>query len=173
MLATKLRPTIARPARVPARLEDSLRPRFGCLTLLHACAGYGKTTALADTQEPGWTWYNLDVADRDPAMFVQRLCQALRVDPPSTRPAPTAEALALDVALRLQGRTATLTLDRCEPLGDAVDLGRFLGELLLLAPALALRGATRTRPALPLERLRLQDRLVEVGPSELRLQRAE
>src|SRR5262249_53856428 len=83
------------------------------------------------------------------------------------------EVLALDLAQRLQGRATTVTLDRCEQLGDAIEAGRFLSELLLAAPALALRVASRTRPPLPLERLRLEGRLVEIGPAELRLSRTE
>src|SRR5437660_807120 len=46
MLISKLRPTTVRSHEVPARLEDAVRPRFGCLTLLRAGAGYGKTTVL-------------------------------------------------------------------------------------------------------------------------------
>jgi DNA-binding SARP family transcriptional activator len=83
------------------------------------------------------------------------------------------EVLGLELAHRLQGRAVTLTLDRCEQLGDSAEAGRLLSELLLAAPALALRAATRIRPALPLERLRLEGRLVEAGPAELRLNRAE
>jgi DNA-binding SARP family transcriptional activator len=173
MLISKLRPTTARGQVVPSRLEDVVRPRFGCLTLVHAGAGYGKTTALAAGHRPGWTWYNLDATDREPATFAQRLGIALQVDPPASDASTTGEVLALELAHRLQGRAITLTLDRCEQLGDAAEAGRFLSELLLAAPALALRVATRTRPALPLERLRLEGRLVEVGPADLRLHRAE
>jgi DNA-binding SARP family transcriptional activator len=173
MLISKLRPTTVRGQAVPSRLEDVVRPRFGCLTLVHAGAGYGKTTALAAGHRPEWTWYNLDATDREPATFAQRLSLALQVDSAAPDASATGEVLALELAHRLQGRAITLTLDRCEQLGDSVEAGRFLSELLLAAPALALRVATRTRPALPLERLRLEGRLVEVGPADLRLQRAE
>jgi len=173
MLISKLRPTTVRSHEVPARLEDAVRPRFGCLTLLHAGAGYGKTTVLAAGHRPDWTWYNLDATDREPANLAQRMGQALRVDQPAPDPSETAEVLALELAQRLQGRAVTVTLDRCEQLGEAVEAGRFLSELLLAAPALALRVATRTRPSLPLERLRLEGRLVEVGPADLRLNRSE
>lgn len=173
MLISKLRPTTVRRQEVPARLEEVVRPRFGCLTLVHAGAGYGKTTVLAAGHRPEWTWYNLDATDRDPAVLAQRLSAALRVDPPGTDPSAAGEVLALELAQRLQGRAVTLTLDRCEQLGDGPEPGRFLSELLLAAPALALRVATRTRPTLPLERLRLEGRLVEIGPADLRLNRTE
>jgi ATP/maltotriose-dependent transcriptional regulator MalT len=67
-----------------------VRPRFGCLTLVHAGAGYGKTTALAAGHRPEWTWYNLDATDREPATLAQRLGLALQVDPPATDLAATA-----------------------------------------------------------------------------------
>jgi DNA-binding SARP family transcriptional activator len=174
MLVSKLRPTTVRRQEVPARLAEVVRPRFGCLTLVHAGAGYGKTTALAAGHRPDWTWYNLDATDREPAALAQRLAVAMQVDSPLPRDASApGEVLALELAQRLQGRTVTVTLDRFEQMGEAVEAGRFLSELLLAAPALALRVATRTRPALPLERLRLEGRLVEVGPGDLRLSRAE
>jgi DNA-binding SARP family transcriptional activator len=173
ILATKLRPTTGPRVEVSARLAGLLRPRIGCLTLVHACAGYGKTTVLAATHHPDWAWYNLDVADRDPATFAQRLSHALCLEPPANNAPGAGEALALELAQRLQGRPTVLTLDRYEQVRYAAELGRFLGELLLLAPALAVRAATRIRPSLPLERLRLADRLVEVGPGDLRLDRPE
>src|SRR6266545_3935410 len=173
MLTSKLRPAPMRPHETPTRLVDALQPRFGCLTLLHSGAGYGKTTALAATQRADWTWYNLDATDRDPEAFAARLCMALRVEAPPRGAGTTCEVLALDLAHRLQGRSTTVTLDRGEQLVDAVEVGRFLSELLLASPTLALRLAPRTRPALPLERLRLEGRRVEVGPGELRLSPAE
>jgi DNA-binding SARP family transcriptional activator len=171
LLASKLRPTIGGPARPPARLEEALRPRVGCLTLLHAGAGYGKTSVLAATHQPDWTWYNLDATDRDPAAFAARLSAALGVEA-SLPDDASGDVLALELAQRLPDRT-TVTLDRGEQLGESVELGRFLSELLVAAPALSLRLATRTRPALPLERLRLEGRLVELGPNDLRLNRSE
>jgi DNA-binding SARP family transcriptional activator len=173
MLISKLRPTTVRRQEVSSRLQDVVRPRFGCLTLVHAGAGYGKTTALAAGHRPEWTWYNLDATDREASTLAQRLSGALHVDPPVAAKPASGELLGLELAHRLQGRAVTLTLDRCEQLGDSTEAGRLLSELVLAAPALALRAATRTRPMLPLERLRLEGRLVEVGPADLRLNRAE
>lgn len=173
MLASKLRPTIVRMRAVPARLGGLLQPRPGCLTLLHAGAGYGKTTALAASHRGDWTWYNVDATDRDPETFARRLSAALGLSSSESHDASIGEVLALDLAQRLEGRTTVVTLDRWEQLGDAPEVGRFLAELLVAAPGLALRVATRTRPALPRERLRLEGRLIEVGPSDLRLDRDE
>lgn len=173
VLSSKLQPTTVRRPAVPERLRELLRPWPGALTLVHAGAGYGKTTALAAGHRPEWTWYNLDATDRDLVTFAGRLSVALDVEPSGAGPSVSGEVLALELAHGLQGTATTITLDRCEQVGEAVELGRFLAELLVAAPSLALRVATRTRPPLPLERLRLEGRLVEVGPADLRLDRSE
>src|SRR5215469_9305257 len=102
MLISKLRPTTVRRQEVPSRLEDVVRPRFGCLTLVHAAAGYGKTTALAAGSHPSWVWYNLDATDRELATFAQRLSLALHAAVPATDVPATGEVLALELAQRLQ-----------------------------------------------------------------------
>jgi len=168
----KLRPAVARLRQVPQRLLDALRPSPGCVTLVHASAGYGKTTALAATQGQRSTWYTLDATDADPAVFALRLSRAMGFQPP-TQEASTVDAMALELARQLQGPPTTVTLDRWEQVGRAVALGSLLDGLILLAPALALRVATRTRPSLPLERMRLEGRLIDVGPGDLRLEREE
>jgi len=171
--ATKLKPAVTRARTIPARIAGLMVPQPGCLLLLHAAAGYGKTTALAATQQPEWLWYNLDCRDSCPLTLAGRLCQALEVTPPDPELPALGEVVAADLAHRLQGRTLTITLDRYERLGDGAEVGRLLGELLVLVPGLSLRIATRTRPGLPLERLRLEDCLREVGPGELRLDRED
>jgi DNA-binding SARP family transcriptional activator len=138
---------------------------------VHAAAGSGKTTALAMTHDPSWLWYNLDGGDRSPAVLAARLAGVLRVEPPPEHVDSTGEVLAAELAQRLAGRPLGITFDRCEQLGDAPEAGRLLNTLMDLLPALSLRIATRTRPPLPLERRRLEGRLVEVGQPELRLSR--
>jgi DNA-binding SARP family transcriptional activator len=173
VLPTKLKPALTRSRAAPARLTELLAPRPGCLVLVHAAAGYGKTTALAMTQPSDSLWYNLDRSDHQAQVLAGRLCVALGVPPlPAGVPA-SGEALALEMADELQGRELTVTFDRFQQLGDAPEVGRLLSELLLVVPGLSVRLATRTRPTLPLERLRLEGRLFEVGPAELRLDRDE
>jgi DNA-binding SARP family transcriptional activator len=135
--------------------------------LVHAAAGYGKTTTLAASQQPGWHWYNLDASDQSPRILAGRLCTALGAEGLPQDGPESGEAVALEVASRLEGRMPTITLDRYQQLGHAPEVGSMLAALLVLLPWLALRIATRTRPALPLERLRLEGRLIEVEPSEL------
>jgi DNA-binding SARP family transcriptional activator len=173
ILPTKLRPALTKSRSVPARLTEVLAPRSACLVLVHAAAGYGKTTALAMTQPPDGLWYNLDRSDHSPQVLANRLCLALDLPPPRPDIAPLGEALALEMADALQGRSLTITFDRFQHLGEAPEIGRLLSELLVVVPDLSIRLATRTRPTLPLERLRLEGRLAEVGPGELRLDREE
>jgi DNA-binding SARP family transcriptional activator len=171
--ASKLRPGLVGDPRVSPLLRGLLEPRAGSLVLVHAAAGYGKTVALAATQKPGWLWYNLDHGDRDPLALAYRLGAILGVELPAPELGPRAEVLALGLAAGLHGRSLTITFDRGEQLGDAPEVGTLLSELLVQLSTLSLRLATRTRPALPLERLGLEGRLVPVGPGELRLDRDE
>jgi DNA-binding SARP family transcriptional activator len=171
--STKLRPVLNETREVAASLARSLEPRAGGLVLVHAAAGYGKTTALAMTQQPGWHWYNLDGSDRSARILATRLCSALGIESLPPNGSANGEAVALELANRLEGRALTITFDRYQQLGHAPEVGRMLGELLVLLPTLALRIATRTRPALPLERLRLEGRLVEVETPDLRLPATE
>ncbi|MBO0686437.1 MAG: hypothetical protein J2P45_25090, partial [Candidatus Dormibacteraeota bacterium] len=167
--STKLRPVIVERGEVPDALARLLQGRAGSLTLVHAPAGYGKTTALALTQRPGWHWYSLDCSDREPRTLASRLCGALGVEQLPAQGPADGEAVALELAARLDGQELTVTFDRYEQLGHAPEVGRMLDRLLALLPGLALRVATRTRPELALERLRLEGRLVEVDASHLRL----
>lgn len=173
VLPTKLKPALTRSRAAPARLSELLAPRPACLVLVHAAAGYGKTTALAMTQPADSLWYNLDRSDHEPRVLANRLCIALGLAPLSPDLPAAGEALALEMADELQGREVTITFDRFQQLGDAPEVGRLLSELLVVVPGLSIRLATRVRPTLPLERLRLEGRLFEAGPGELRLDRRE
>lgn len=171
VLQTKLSPPLARRYSVDARLTGLLHPEPGDLVLVHAAAGYGKTTALAATQEPGWLWYSLDWTDGWPLTLAGRVTAALGLEPLTAGLSASPEAVAVELAERLADRPLTITFDRYERLGEAREVGRFLSELLQLVPSFSLRLATRTRPDLPLERLGLEGRLVDVGPGELRFGR--
>jgi DNA-binding SARP family transcriptional activator len=171
--AAKLRPESAHRHAVPADLGSLLMPEPGCVLLAHAPAGYRKTAALAVTQAPGWLWYNLDLGDRCPLAFAGRLCAVLDLEPLPRGLPPAGDLVAAELAWRLRGRRLTVTCDRYERLGDAPELARLLAELLALLPGFSLRVTTRVRLPLPLDRLRREGRLVDVGPAELRLRREE
>ncbi len=172
ILPTKLMPALTRRNLVSPRLAGLLRPLPRHVVLVHAAAGSGKTSALAATQEPGWLWYNLDRGDQSPLVLGSRLAAALGLGPLDPDLAPLGEVVAEELARRLDGRPLTITLDRYQQMGEAPEVGRMLSELLDLLPGVSLRIASRTRPLLPLERLRLEGRLTEVGQPELRLPRS-
>lgn len=155
------------------RLATRLRPEPGDLVLVHAAAGYGKTVSLAATQRPEWLWYSLDWTDGWPLTLAERLTAALDLEPIETDPDISVEAVASELAQRLVDRPVTITFDRYEQIGDGREIGRLLGELLQLLPSFSIRLATRVRPDLPLERLSLDGRLVDVGPLDLRHDRAQ
>jgi DNA-binding SARP family transcriptional activator len=173
ILPTKLVPALTRRHQVSTRLAELLRPLPGHVVLVHAAAGSGKTAALAATHEPGWLWYNLDRGDQSPLVLGSRLAAALGLQPLDPDLAPLGEVVAAELGQRLGGRPLTITLDRYQQLGEAAEVGRMLSELLDVLPAVSFRIASRTRPLLPLERLRLDGRLTEVGQPELRLPRSQ
>jgi DNA-binding SARP family transcriptional activator len=171
VLPTRLRPALTRRHPISADLALRLRPVPGRLVLVHAAAGSGKTTALAMTHDPAWLWYNVDRGECSPVVLASLLATAVGVEPPPPDVAAPGEVVAAELARRLGGRRLCVTFDRGEQLGEAPEVGRLLSTLMDLAPALSVRLATRTRPPLPLERLRLEGRLVEVGQLDLRLSR--
>jgi DNA-binding SARP family transcriptional activator len=173
VLRTKLRPPLERWFPVDARLAGRLQPQPGDLVIVHAPAGYGKTTALAASQGPGWLWYSLDWSDSRPLTLAGRVTAALGLEPIKAGSPLSGEAVAAELAERLSDRPLTITFDRYEQLGEAREVGRFVSELLQLVPSFSLRLATRTRPHLPLERLGLEGHLVDVGPDDLRLDRSQ
>lgn len=173
VLRTKLSPPLQRRYPVEGALANRLLPEPGDLVLVHAAAGYGKTVALAATQRPGWLWYSLDWTDGWPLTLAERVTAALGLDPIEAGPDVSVAALASELAQRLADEPVTITFDRYEHLGEGREVGFLLSELLQLAPSLSMRVATRTRPDLPLERLGLDGRLVDIGPADLRHDRAQ
>jgi LuxR family transcriptional regulator, maltose regulon positive regulatory protein len=93
-LRTKLIPpprntrTLARP-RVNEILKQALDYR---LTILQAEAGYGKSTALAEFagELQPVIWYQANVEDNDPLVFLLQLCHALQHTLPDLASLPTA-----------------------------------------------------------------------------------
>ncbi|HSK25944.1 MAG TPA: LuxR C-terminal-related transcriptional regulator [Jiangellales bacterium] len=162
----------------------------GRLTLVSAPAGWGKTTAVLEWQRcaPGtrrFAWVSLDVEDSDPTRFwsyvVRSLATALPhgleeplrlaragADPAHVLLPTLVNALSETVADRV-----VLVLDDYHEVASAT-VDRQLGFLVdHLPPTLHVVVISRTRPALPLARLRSRGELAEVRAADLRFSRAE
>lgn len=190
LLTTKLMPP-------PLRADLVARPRLSALlgqalahtlTLVVAPAGSGKTTLLATwvaalgarrAGAPPVAWLSLDEADDDPARFWRYLLAAVEREAPGL----AAEAAALlhagdarrEPALTLllnrlaaDGRGLALVIDDAHLIrSPAIHAGiAFLADHA--PPGLRLIIAGRSAPPLPLERLRVRRRLLELGTEELR-----
>jgi ATP-dependent transcriptional regulator len=155
VIRTKLLPprphrrVLARP-RLTRHLLEALDYR---LTILHAGAGYGKSTALAALAGEGYPliWYHLDAEDADPTTFLLHLLHAFRPRCP--------DAVQLPLALlEEQGGQPSWTA----PVDALVDgLTEYLGRshLLVVDDAHLLNGS--------LETLRILDRLIGRAPTFL------
>src|SRR5687768_14851841 len=94
ILRTKVTPAragrrlLARPALL-ARLEAAWTHR---LTLIHAGAGYGKTSALAllAASSDRVAWYSVEAEDAGPLRFLAYLTESLALALPDLSPAPAA-----------------------------------------------------------------------------------
>ncbi|GAB3889727.1 LuxR C-terminal-related transcriptional regulator [Kibdelosporangium lantanae] len=135
-------------------------------------AGAGKTTLLASwaAELAGVVWVTLDATDNDPAAFWSTLVRALAPGTPS--PTNASQADFVD-AVTAMGTPVHLVLDEADHLTDErVLLG--LDTLARRLPDnLRLLLAARAVPPLHLSRLRLEGRLLEIGPAELAFTRSE
>ena len=186
VVETKLSPPAARPGLIDrdglvARLREP-RP----VSVISAPAGYGKTMLLAQyvaaVQRPV-AWVSLDAADVDPVVLLTEIATALDriapIDPLVFRnlltPHPAVEAEVLPRLLNSLARAeeSVLILDDLHRAGTgpSQEVVAFLCEYLPASARLIL--AAREAPALPLGRLRAHRSLLEFGPSDLALTRAE
>ena len=163
------------------------------LVVIHAPAGYGKTTLAVQWQQElqhdgaDVAWLGLHRDDNDPHWFLSHLLEALR------RALPAEDALDELKALIEQGaedtqrytlsallelvarheRRIVLTFDDWHLIEDA-QVHRALVHLLDFAPHnLSLILTSRTRPRLPLSRLAVRRQLTEVDADTLRFDLAE
>lgn len=183
-------PLLARP-----RLLDRLRSAESHrLTLVHADAGYGKTTLLvqfADLRRAGGkraAWVTLHRSDEDPLVLVEDIVAALRRDLPDfgaritttlqrsrrlDRQLPKlAELLATELA---RAGDVVLLLDDHAQLRTAADLWQFLNDVVELAATTThvVLGMRRT-PQLPgLSRWRLHGEVLDLSAAELAFTRDE
>ena len=156
------------------------------VVVLSAPAGYGKSTVLRQWSEDDprhFLWLRCDASDADSVRFARRLAAAV------DRRVPLDDALTLELAGRLEpsrdvprlvaqvlgsvGEPFVLVLDDVHHLTHT-PTASFVADLERALPSgsvLALSG--RSRPEVPLGRLRVQGQLREIGPDDLALSRQE
>lgn len=186
-LATKFRPPRRSRNQVPrSRLIEALRAGDGRrLTLIHAPAGYGKTTLAAQwavelgRQGVKVAWLTIDENDNSPIWFLVNLVEAIRR---AGAPVPG----DLDGMVEERGEDATqyvLTelingIDECDqPVALVVDdwhrinndaVRRAFGFLLEHgSDNLQVIVTSRSRSGLPVSRMRVRDELVEIDVAAL------
>jgi LuxR family transcriptional regulator, maltose regulon positive regulatory protein len=168
------------------QLVGRLRGPETRVVVISAPAGYGKSTLLrqwSDDDLRPFLWLRCDASDADEVLFARRV--AVAVD----RQAPLDDALMLVLAGRLEpsrdvprlvaqalenvGEPFVLVLDDVHHLSHTPteDLIAEIERAMPTGAVLALSG--RSRPELPLGRLRVDGRLREVGPDDLALSRNE
>ena len=167
--------------RLVARLAGA---RDVPLALLVAPAGYGKTTVLAQwaqTDARPFAWVSLAGEDNDPVRLLARVATALdaieplgddAVGPPTGASDALVERTAAAVVAR--PRPFVLVLDDAQVVGTRATFAAIdaLVEHLPIGSQLAL--ASRTEPEeLPVGRLRVHGRLVELRPRDLAMTHAE
>lgn len=190
ILRTKLTPphlpprTLARP-RLQARLAQALDHR---LTVVHAEAGYGKSTALAllAAAHAPTAWLHLDADDAEPLRFMHHLLHSLRSALPGLSDAPdvileawsgasgearwaaAVDALVNQLDLRLDG-PLLLVLDDAHHLTRAPQILAALNRLLERGPH-HLHTVLATRLPVPLASLpawRLRGEALEIDRADL------
>jgi LuxR family transcriptional regulator, maltose regulon positive regulatory protein len=178
---------LARP-----RLTELLsRQPGGALTLLSAPAGFGKTTLVVDwlqREKRPAAWLTLDEQDNDPVLFWRYLIAALqqidrRLGLRTQAMSGLASRVSLETAVTLLINDITTYLPADELFHLVLDdfhwihtgvIHQSLNYLLQRQPPqLHLLLLARADPPLPLARLRMEGRLVELRAADLRLTPAE
>jgi LuxR family transcriptional regulator, maltose regulon positive regulatory protein len=170
-----------------ALVERLLGASAGSVVCVVAPPGYGKTTLLAQwAQGKGDRvgWVTLDPHDNDPAVLLTYLAVALdRVSAidletfhilasPTTH-VPPSVLPRLAAAMSATTEPVSLVLDHVELLHNRQSLDALEQLAVQLSGGSQLALASRTRPRLPLSRLRSQGRLVEVGAADLAMDLSE
>ena len=190
-----LAPTYVRNVIERERLLGALRDGGGRqLVVIHAPAGYGKTTLavqwLRVLQDEGAVaaWLGMHRDDNDPHWFLFHLLESVRRAMPAAdevlgdlrdlleQNVEDTQTYALSVLLDQVGRhdgRLVLTFDDWHLIDDP-QVHRAMVHLLDFAPPnLAVVLTSRARPRLPLSRLRVRGQLMEVDADTLRFDLAE
>lgn len=188
LLRTKLTPAKSGRRLLPrpmllARLNGAWEHR---LTLIHAGAGYGKTSALtllAETTQ-AVAWYTVEPEDADPLRFIAYITEACRLAVPhlsdapmallrAGEPSPDRAARATDALINALAESITtpllLLLDDVHTIATSADCIALLERLIHYAPS-QLHIVIATRYPLPfaeLPRWRVMGALLEVERSAL------
>ncbi len=187
MLASKL--SLPLPQAAAVRREHLLERLAGSgapVTTIMAPAGYGKTTLLGQwaARVPAVAFVRLDRGDDDPTVLLSYLVAALdRVEPlPDefrallSAPGHSLEATVLPrfIEMLWAMRTpAVLILDDVQAITGRAALDVIAWLLAHQPPNLRLAIGGRSTPDLPLARLRLEGRLLELGPADLAMDDAD
>jgi LuxR family maltose regulon positive regulatory protein len=185
ILTTKLavprpRPTIVPRPHLTARLNMGLD---GCLTLISAPVGFGKTTLLGDWlagNDRRVAWLSLDERDSDPVRFLRYLIAALQTVAPSIGEetlallqGPGEPSLEPLLTVLLNEITqipelCVLVLDDYHTL-RGLPLHQHVAFLIeQLPPQLHMVISSREDPPFPLSRLRARGQLCELRAADLR-----
>jgi serine/threonine-protein kinase/serine/threonine-protein kinase PknK len=184
---TFTRPTVRRH-RILERLGSGRRPK---LVLIHAPAGYGKSTLAAQWGEAltrdglKGAWLAIDSDDNNVVWFLAHLIEAIRRTMPDLADAlqqefeghvDNAQQFVLNALIDLLHRdkeTLVLVLDDWHRVDDT-ETAKALAYLLENScHHLHLIIASRTRTGLPLSTLRVQGELVEIDATHLRFDTSE
>lgn len=166
------------------RLLEKLGPSARPLNIIHAPAGFGKTTLLCEwlqSQPIEYTWLSLDEEDSDPEIFARYLLASIQRARPtfggpllsilSSAQVPSLLSLAplWIKQLELLQQPLILALDDFHWIDNEIVL-EFIAYLLDHRPnSLYLALTSRTEPtALPLPRWRVRRQLAEITETDLR-----
>lgn len=186
-LSTKLNPPMTTATQVPRQVIGDLVRKSGSfkLILVHAPAGFGKTTTMAQCRELlahnniDTAWLTLDAADNDASRFLacmEAAVAGMTGERGTMREGMTADSsrapadLALEIMERLSAHRApfTLFLDEFETVQEPTVL-QLVREILDNLPRNGqLVIGSRSVPDLGLGRMRVRGHLLEIDAAQLR-----
>jgi LuxR family transcriptional regulator, maltose regulon positive regulatory protein len=189
LMTSKLRRPAARPGTIP---RSSLTGRLAAggsppIVSVAAPSGYGKTTLLAQWAElngQAFAWVSVDDRDNDPKVLLSYVAAALdAVQPVDNRVFEALSSSASSVPGTVVPRLGTAFWSMTVPVVLVLDDAHLLWNtecrdaLSVLAdhvpPGSRLVLAGRDDPPLRIARLRVEGRIMEIGPAELSLSRQE